>query len=112
LRFLGRKVYLGVVVVLISALRHGVSPTRMRYLEQRVGVSRRTLMRWRKWWCEGVVATPFWRAACAAFMPAVEHAKLPASLLERFAGALQDRLISLLRLIAPLTTQSAMVHAM
>jgi hypothetical protein len=112
LRFLGRKVYLGAVVVLISALRHGVSPARMRYLEQRVGVSRRTLMRWRKWWCEQLIDTPFWRAAGAALMPPVEQAKLPASLLARFAGTLQDRLISLLRFIAPLSTQNAMVHVM
>jgi hypothetical protein len=111
LRFLGRKVYLGAVVVLISALRCGPTPARLRYLEQRVGVSRRTLMRWRRWWCEQLIATPFWRAACGALMPPVEHAQLPASLLERFAGAARDRLTSLLRFIAPITTESATMHA-
>ena len=45
LRFLGRKVYLGAVVVLISALRYGVSPARMRYLEKRIRVNRRTPQR-------------------------------------------------------------------
>jgi hypothetical protein len=109
-RFLGRKVYLGAVVVLISALRYGVSPARLRYLEKRVRVNRRTVMRWRKWWSEQFIATPFWRQACANLMPPIEPARLPASLLARFAGALQDRLISLLRFTAPLTTQSAMVH--
>jgi hypothetical protein len=112
LRFLGRKVYLGAVVVLVSALRCGVTPARMRYLEERVGVRRRTVMRWRKWWCEEFIATPFWRAACAALMPPVEHGELPASLLERFAGAAGDRLISALRFIAPLTTPSGAVRAM
>ena len=110
LRFLGRKVYLGAVVVLISALRCGPTPARMRYLEQRVGVSRRTLMRWRRWWCEELLATPFWRAASAGLMPPVEPAQLPASLLERFAGAARERLVSLLRFIAPITTESAMGH--
>jgi len=112
LRFLGRKVYLGAVVVVVSALRCGVTPTRARYLQERVGISPRTLMRWRKWWCEELIATPFWRAACAALMPPVEHSELPASLLERFAGAAGDRLISALRWMSPLTTASAAVHAM
>ncbi len=112
LRFLGRKVYLGAVVVLVSALRCGVTPTRMRYLEQRIGMSRRTVMRWRQWWCAELIATAFWRAAASRLMPPVEHRELPASLLERFAGAARDRLISALRFIAPLTTTSAAVHAM
>ena len=112
LRFLGRKVYLGAVVVLISALRYGVSPARMRYLEKRIRVNRRTVMRWRKWWGEQFIATPFWRAASSRLMPPVEATQLPASLLARFAGAIQDRLIAVVRFIAPLTTQSAMVHVM
>jgi hypothetical protein len=112
LRFLGRKVYLGAVVVLVSALRCGVSPARMRYLGQRVGVNRRTVMRWRQWWCEELIATAFWRAAAGRLMPPLEHGELPASLLERFAGAAQDRLISLLRWISPITTQSAAMHAL
>ena len=112
LRFLGRKVYLGAVVMLVSALRCGVTPARMRYLEERVGVSRRTVMRWRKWWCEELVTTPFWRAASSRLMPPLEHSALPASLLERFAGAVRDRLLSALRWISPITTESAAMHAM
>lgn len=112
LRFLGRKVYLGAVVVLVSALACGLTPTRMRYLEQRAGVNRRTVVRWRKWWCEELIATPFWRAACGALMPPLEHRELPASLLKRFAGAAQDRLISALRWISPITTEGAAMHAM
>ena len=111
LRFLGRKVYLGAVVVLVSALRCGVTPTRLRYLEECLGVKRRTVARWRKWWCEQFIATPFWRAAAAGLMPPVAHAELPATLLERFAGTAVDRLVSLLRFIAPITTTSATVQA-
>lgn len=112
LRFLGRKVYLGAVVVLVSVLRCGLTPARTRYLEERVGVSRRTVVRWRQWWCKQLIATPFWRAASSRLMPPVEHAELPASLLERFAGAAVERLVSLLRFIAPLTTESATMQAM
>jgi len=111
LRFLGRKVYLGAVVMLVSALACGVTPVRLRYLEQHVGISGRTLMRWRKWWCEELIATPFWRAACATLMPPVEHRALPASLLERFAGGARERLVSALRWISPITTESGAMHA-
>jgi hypothetical protein len=109
-RFLGPKVYLGTVVVLIAALRCGPTPRRMRALEERVGVSRRTIMRWRTWWTETLVDTPFWRATGGALMPPVQASQLPAALLARFAGAARDRLVSLLRWLSPITTGSAAVH--
>lgn len=111
LRFLARKVYLGAVVVLISALRCGPTPARMRTLEELLGVSRRTVARWRRWWCEELVDTPFWRAAGSSLMPPVQRAQLPASLLERFAGSALERLLALLRFITPITTQSTTVRA-
>ena len=109
-RFLGPKVYLGAVVVLIAALRCGPTPARCRLLEERVGVSRRTVMRWRRWWTETLPATAFWRAAAGALMPPVASAQLPAALLERFAGDARDRLFALLRWLAPTTTTSVAVH--
>ena len=42
-RFLGRKVFVGAVVVLITVLRHGATPARMAKLRKLVGVSRRTV---------------------------------------------------------------------
>jgi len=109
-RFLGPKVYLAAVVVLIAALRCGPTPARMRTLEELVGVNRRTIVRWRAWWTEALLDTPFWRAAAGGLMPPVPTAELPAALLERFAGAARDRLASLLRWVSPLTTGSAAVH--
>lgn len=109
-RFLGPKVYLGAVVVLIAALRCGPTPARMRTLEELVGVSRRTIVRWRAWWTEALVDTAFWRAAAGGLMPPVHSSELPASLIERFAGAARDRLASLLRWLSPMTTGSAAVH--
>jgi hypothetical protein len=50
-RFLSRKVLLGAMVVLISAMQSGLNPARMKRLKALVGVSRRTVMRWRDWWC-------------------------------------------------------------
>jgi len=45
LRFLGRKVYFGAMVVLISAMQSGLNPARMARLKALVGVSRRTVLR-------------------------------------------------------------------
>ena len=45
-RFLGRKVYLGAVVVLISAMRQGPTPRRARELSRLFGVDRATIARW------------------------------------------------------------------
>ena len=106
-RFLGRKVYVGAVVVLATAMRHGVTPVRVARLRELLGVSARTLKRWRAWWLETVVETRFWRAAKARFAPPVNEASLPATLVERFAGddPLRD-LVSVLLFLSPLSTTS------
>jgi len=103
LRFLGRKVYLAAIVVLVAIMRHGVTTSRMERLSQAVGVDRRTVERWRAWWRKGFTATPFWQVARATFMPPIDHERLPASLLERFTGDAADRLVALLRFIGPVT---------
>ena len=103
LRFLGRRVYVAAVVVLASAMRHGLSPRRVAELRTVVGVSRRTLERWRRWWLEVFVATPFWDGARGQFAEPVEPGRLPASLLERFAGDRSGQLICALRFLSPLS---------
>ena len=85
-RYLGRRVYLGAVVVLVTAMLGGITATRAAQLREWLGVSVRTLKRWRAWWRETFVASVFWRGAQGRFMPPVAIEALPASLLERFAG--------------------------
>jgi hypothetical protein len=103
LRFLGRKVYLAAIVVLVSIMRHGMTEPRMRQLTEVVGVDRRTVARWRVWWRDSFTASPFWQIARAAFMPPVDQDRLPAALIERFTGDDAEQLIALLRFIAPVT---------
>jgi hypothetical protein len=110
MRFLGRKVYLAPVVV-ISAMRHGATAARVRKLRDLFGVSRRTIERWRAWWRETFAESPFWRIASAAFMPPVEVRRLPASLLERFSGDDEARLVGLLRFLGPITGGAGIAHA-
>ena len=111
LRFLGRKVYVSAVVAVVSAMRHGATSERMRKVREHFGVSRRTVDRWRVWWREAFVESPFWRITAAAFMPPVETRLLPASLLERFSGDDEARLVALLRLLGPITAGGGLAHA-
>jgi len=109
LRFLGRKVYLAAIVVLVSVLRHGASAPRMERLSQAIAVDRRTVERWRAWWRDGLTSTPWWRMARAGLIPPVDPAGLPGSILDRFAGDAADRLVALLRFLGPVT--GGRVHA-
>ncbi len=102
LRFLGRRVYLGLIVVLVATLRHGPSPTRVRKLRELTGATRRTVERWCRWWRNGFLETPLWQMARAEFAEPVAEAALPSSLLERFTGKHQERLQALLRFLSPL----------
>jgi hypothetical protein len=108
LRYLGRKVYLAVVVVLVTAMRHGVTDARAAAVRRAVGASRETLARWRQWWTTQFAMTPFWKRARALLHAPVAIAELPASLLARFAGSCElDCVVKLLAFIKPVTTASA-----
>ena len=107
-RFLSRRVYVATVVVLVSALRHGASASRVARLGATVGeISRRTLERWRQWWQEEFPRSAFWRAVSGRFALPVDRRRLPLSLLESFQKARsEESTVDLLRLILPLTTTS------
>lgn len=105
-RFLGRKVYWGLVVVLVSAMRHGLQAERLRVLRESLGVDRRTLEHWRAWWLGAFAQSSFWQAARARFLPALDPATLPGSLCDAFGVECRDRLLALLRFLSPITTGS------
>ena len=106
-RFLGRRVYLGAVVLLVSAMQGGITDKRAADLKKRLGVSRRTLWRWRSWWRRTFSESNLWKRERGRFMPPLNDDTLPSSLLERFTGEDErSRLIQALSFLAPLTTQS------
>jgi hypothetical protein len=109
LRFLGRRVYLGAVVVLATAMQQGATPTRAKRLRELIGVSDQTLARWRKWWQATFVQSAFWKGAKAAFSPPADESGFPLSLLERFGPDEEVRLIALLRFIRELSTPGGYV---
>jgi hypothetical protein len=106
-RFLGRKVYWGAVVVLMTALRHGPTPMRLARLQEICGASARTLARWRRWWTDTFAQSRFWKAAQGLLATPVSEDQLPLSLLARFAGDDRDRLLATLRFLSPITSRSA-----
>ncbi len=106
-RFLGRKVYVGFVVVLKTAMRHGLSGRRVEQLGLVLpGIDRRLLERWRRWWRDSFVEGSFWKAARARFMPPLAEEQLPLGLCESFGIESVDRMVELLRFLAPITTVS------
>jgi hypothetical protein len=105
-RFLGRKVYLAAVVVLVAAMRQGPTPRRVRELTERFGASRQTIARWRVFWTEHFPQTKFWHNARARLVPAAEVAAFPYDLWKVFVRGDDDRdgWRNLLDFLAPITT--------
>jgi len=106
-RFLGRKVYLGVMVILVTALEHGLTPSRRRHLIDQLDLWPQTFSRWRHWWRAMFPLSRCWQAEQGNFVLSVDHYSFPASLLGRLTGGdLRRRLCRLLWLLAPVTTDS------
>ena len=101
-RFLGRRVYLALAVVLGSARHAGQNPAAAS-LSHALNVPVRTLRRWRHWWSELFPRTGLWQALGARFMPPVSTGQFPAGLLERFAGDDAEQLLRFLDFLRPLT---------
>jgi hypothetical protein len=110
-RFLGRKVYLTVVVMLITALRQGPTPPGARVLAAEFGVDRRTIARWQEWWREVFPRGTFWAQARRQLFPdCPDEAGLPRSLLACFgvtAGGALEALCRCLRFVSPASTSLA-----
>lgn len=101
-RFLGRRVYLSLVVVLAPQRRTTRSAAAIQVV-QALAIPERTIARWRHWWLQVFPTTPLWQAACARFMPPVQTLSLPTSLIERFTGAAAEVAMRLLAFLSPLS---------
>jgi hypothetical protein len=105
LRFLGRKVYVAVVVVVASAAARAMRLTGRGSPRRVHGVPVRTVRRWLAWWQTVFAHGAFWSEAKSFFATPVPVAQLPASLLDRF-GSGAAAIEKMLRFTAPITTQS------
>lgn len=104
LRFLGRKVFFGVLVLLLPVLRDGPTPERLDRLCETFAVSVRTLRRWCRFWREAFVTSRLWQTVRGRFAAPVNAEDMPGSLLAAFSeiSDTRDRVVALLRLVSPI----------
>jgi hypothetical protein len=105
IRFLDRRVYLGIWVMLMAAITSGVNEQRRRRLWVELGVDERTITRWRSWWRSTLPTSPRWQSLRADVMPPPAVDELPGSVLRSFDLPTRTRAgpgaaIDVLRLLA------------
>jgi len=106
-------VYVGIVVVLVSAMLHGAKERRLQCLEQVLPMDRRTLKRWRQWWRQIFVQSAFWRGARGRFRRPIAPGQMPLGLVEAFGAQQVAGLVKLMKFLSPITTVSGTeVHGM
>jgi hypothetical protein len=103
-RFLGRRVYVGAVVIVTAAvaLTTMVASAAVRA----TGVPARTTRRWLHGWRGAFTKSAPFVELSARLVPAPDRQRLPASLLERFTGDRAGAVAKLLAWLAPVTTTS------
>jgi hypothetical protein len=101
-RFLGRRVHLGAVVIIAAAVAlaaaTGAAATRT------TGVPARTTRRWLRWWRGPFTTSGPFVELSARLVPAPERSRIPLSLIERFADGGPAAVTKLLAWLAPITT--------
>lgn len=102
LRFLGRKVFFGVIVLLVPVLRDGATPARLGRLAKRFHVSEQTVRRWVRFWRQTFATSRTWQAARGFFATPVSSEAMPASLVDAFSriGDLQARLAAIMEMVS------------
>ncbi|WP_437905324.1 hypothetical protein WME95_44665 [Sorangium sp. So ce327] len=103
LRFLGRRVYLAVVVIVASLAAQAIDAASA----QPTGVPRRTTRRWLTWWRGPFLATEV-LLAIRARLVGVDVGRIPRSIIERLPGTADEQMRTMLHLLAPLTTGSVL----
>jgi hypothetical protein len=95
-RFLGRKVYLEVAILVSCMLGRGVS-----------GIAARTVARWRAWWRTTFTASALFEQLRGRLVPPVEIDALPVSLVARLGRpSTEETLLATSAVLAPMTTES------
>jgi hypothetical protein len=104
LRFLGRRVYAGAVVIIASAI--AVHNALASEIKRKTGVPARTVHRWIHWWRGSFTKTSVFIAICARLLPPPPRSELPESILVRLRGSIPMCVEKFLAMLAPITTSS------
>jgi hypothetical protein len=99
-RFLDRRIYVAVVLMLSSP----PDSSSAKHLSRELSISRRTVLRWRQWWTQEFPRTRLWQSLRSRFTSPIALTHLPLSLLDRFhCKEPTARLARALRLLSPLS---------
>jgi hypothetical protein len=102
-RFLGRRVYLGAVVIVASMVALALRAA--GEIRRQTGVPARTTRRWLGWWQGPFLNTEVFVTICAQLV-GVDVGGVPASIVGRLADTPTERVRRMLAWLAPLTTGS------
>lgn len=97
-RFLGRRVYFGFLLVLSCSVR----VQRVIVLGQTVSIPQTTIRRWQRWWRERFVRLAGWASLRLELATAIDTERLPDALWQRFGPPSAETLVRLVRQINPL----------
>lgn len=96
-RFLGRRVVLGAVVLVAAAMMQGPTPRRAKEIQRVLGVDVATLRRWRKWWLEVFPRSMTWHVLRPRIAVEFDATLLPRSFIDRFAHHAELQVAAALR---------------
>jgi hypothetical protein len=102
-RFLGRRVYAGAVVVVASVMALAIFTAQALAA---TGIPSRTRRRWGTWWRDAFPQSAVFSGLSGRLVPAPAIDQLPESIIERLIGDDCERILLLLRHLGPLTTTS------
>lgn len=104
-RFFGRYRFPAPTLILISFLDRGATARTLDQVRRFFGVtvSKRTWKRWRRWWRTCFIATDFWKQGKGLLPIKCMNNIYPRSLFLAYSGTVSDRLVAVLRFLAPLT---------
>ena len=103
-RFLGRRVYVGAVVIVASVV--ALAAVSARAARRATGIAPRTTRRWLRWWRGPFTMSAPFVELTARLLPSFSRSALPTSVLERLGGEPAARIARLLVWLAPITTAS------
>lgn len=104
-RFFGRRWYCSPFFLLINALMNKDRGKSIQIAQRhlRCAISKRTWMRWRRWWDAYFPTTPFWEKLKGIIPLFILNGPFPRVFFKIYSERLMEKVIHILRLIAPIT---------
>ena len=104
-RFFGRRRFPAPILILISMLKCKITQSSLLKVRRYFGVniSKRTWMRWCKWWRTLFNNTKFWKQAKGLLPLTSAFENHPRSLIMSFSGTFSNKLTLTLQFLSPLT---------